>query len=104
MIELDFSRILAIYSALIVFGALYNLVISRLEKRGYLEGFTWFAVAVGTGVTVLAIAMISWQCAVIALGAFVFSGSPMIIGAVSRYVVRRERSQRSLIDEVVNDR
>lgn len=103
MIELDFSRISAIYIALMIFGVVYNLVISRLEKRGYLEGFTWMAVAVGTGVTVFAVAMISWQCAVIALGAFVFSGAPMIIGAISRYVLSRERSQRALIDEIGND-
>lgn len=103
MIELDFSRILAVYIALMVFGALYNLVISRLKKRGYLEGFTWMAVAAGCAVTVLAVALISWQCAVIVLGAFVFSGSPMIIGAISRYVTSRERSQHALINEVLSD-
>lgn len=102
-IYLDLSRVLAVYIALLVFGSIYNLVVNWLDRKGYLEGFTWLAVAVGCTVTILGIAVIDWQVAVAVLGAFIFSGIPMIWGAVAAYVVKREHSQHSMIDEVLSD-
>jgi hypothetical protein len=103
MIELNSSQIIAIYAGLFVFGVIYNLLIAHFEKRGWLEGFTWMVVSAGVGVTVIALVTVSWQFTLIALGAFFFSGLPMIIGAVGRYVARRERSQRSMISEVLDE-
>ena len=100
MIELDFSLVLAVYFGLAVFGMIYNQVVTWLEMRGYLEGFTWLAVAVGVLVTMVALAVIDWRYTLIALGAFVFSGAPMMLGSIYRYVASRERSQRRMIAEI----
>lgn len=106
MIQTSFSQVLAVYGGLLVFGVLYNLLIHYLEKRGYLEGFVSIAVAAGCLVTVIGTALIVWQFAFLLLGAFVMSGSPMIVGSIYRYVRNRERSQRRMMAEVerANDR
>lgn len=104
MIELNFSLVTAIFSGLFIFGIFYNLLVSWLERKGYLEGFTWLAVVGGVAATIVALGVIDLQLAMLLLGAFVFSGTPMIIGAIGRYVTKRERSQRAIIDEVLSER
>jgi hypothetical protein len=91
--QLDFSLIAACYFSLILFGIGYNLLVSQLEKKGYLEGFVSLVVALGVGITLTVLAIISWQFALIALGGFIASGSPMIAGSILRYVRSRKAEQ-----------
>ncbi len=99
----DFSLILAIYLALILFGIGFNLLVAGMEKRGYLEGFTSLAVVVGTLVTLGGLAVIWWPAAVLALGAFAASGLPMVAGSIWRYIQRRAQVQKVLIAEIKNN-
>jgi len=92
MIGLNSGSILAVFFALWVFGIFYNFLVAWAESRGYLEGFTWLAAAIGVLVTLAGIAIISWQCALLALAAFCFSGFPMAAGAIWRYIKLREKA------------
>ena len=92
----DFSLILAIYLALVLFGIGYNRLIEAMQQRGYLEGFDSLAVVAGTLVTLGGLAVIWWPAAVLALGAFAASGLPMIGGSIWRYIQRRENVKRLL--------
>ena len=89
--------------ALALFGTGFNRLVAALEKRGYLEGFTWLAVTAGVGVTVAVMAMASWgwymtgwQWGLWMLAGFASSGMPMALGAVERYVRRRRSEQETL--------
>lgn len=100
MIELDFSLVLAVYVGLFIFGIIFNVVVTFAERRGWMEGYTSLAVVLGVLVTIGAVALISWQFALVTLGAFAFSGLPMVAGSIGRHVTARERSQRRMIEEV----
>jgi hypothetical protein len=96
------ASIVAVLLSLIAFGALYNELIGWAEKHHYLEGFTSIAVAVGVLVTLVGVSLLSMQAALIALGAFVASGTPMIVGSIIRYVAKRAAVQKALIEEARN--
>ena len=95
----DYSLILAIYLALVLFGIGFNLLIEAMERRGYLEGFVSLAVAVGVLVTLGGVAVIWWPAAVLALGAFAASGLPMVAGSIWRYIQKRENVKKLLTAE-----
>ena len=92
-IKPEFSLILVVYLALFLFGIGYNWLITWMESRNYLEGYTAFAVVFGVGVTVALTAIVNWQYALITTGAFLASGLPMIFGSIWRYVRTREKDQ-----------
>jgi hypothetical protein len=100
MIQPQFSQILAIYSALLLFGVIYNLLISQAEKRGWIEGYTALAVIAGVLVVIGAIALIDTTAALVALGAFTAAGAPMAAGSVFRHMRTREKAQRRMIEEI----
>lgn len=95
VIEQQFSIILAIYLAGLIFGIGYNLLIGWAEKKRYLEGYTWLAVVVGVLATLGLTAVMDWAFALFALGSFCFTGAPMAMGAIWRHVKAREREQRA---------
>jgi len=99
-IKLDSSAILAVFFALVIFGILYNNLVMWLENHGYTEGFLSLIVAAGVLGTLFGIAVLSIQAALIALGAFVATGTPMIVGSISRYIKAREALKRAMLDEV----
>ncbi|PKN92979.1 MAG: hypothetical protein CVU44_11140 [Chloroflexi bacterium HGW-Chloroflexi-6] len=99
-IQPDFSPYLAVYFALTLFGVLYNAVIEHMEHHKYIEGFTSLMVAAGVGVTVLACGfLVGWQAAGIVLIGFAFSGLPMVVGSIVRYVRARAAGQKMVRDE-----
>lgn len=95
-IKLDFSHVLAIFAGLLIFGIIYNLIVARLERGGYLEGFTSLAVVGGVGMVLAGLAVINWQWALISLAAFASAGLPMVLGSMSRYARRRRDGQESM--------
>lgn len=101
MIGLDLSKVLAVIAALMLFGILYNLIIGWAEEKRYLEGYTALAVALGVLITLVGVALVSWQAAVITLGAFVASGTPMLAGSISRYMRARRRDYELIKDEML---
>jgi hypothetical protein len=74
---------------LIIFSILYNRWMSDLGNKK--DSYTALFVALGNLVTLLIVAVFSWKSALIALLAFVASGTTMIIGDVYRSVARREQ-------------
>ncbi len=96
-IKPDFSLILAVYLALLLLGIGYNLAIGWAERRKYLEGFVSLAVVLGVLATLGGVAVISWQAALICLGAFTASGLPMVGGSVWRYIRARGEAQRDYV-------
>jgi hypothetical protein len=89
----DWRIICSVAFALVAFGAAYNSLMDRLRnKSGYVSIF----VAGGVLVTLVGVAIISWQAALLALGAFACSGLPMIAGSMYRYMRATEEARRNL--------
>lgn len=99
-IRLDFGAILAVFLGLVLFGIGYNAMVAWLERKGYTEGFLSLIVAFGVAMTLVGVAILSVQAALLALGAFVATGTPMIIGSISRYLKAREDMIKAIIAEV----
>lgn len=92
-IQLDSSLALAVFCLLALIGLGYNALIAWAGRRGFLEGYLSLAVALGVLITLAGVAVVSWQAALLTLGAFVASGSPMVFGSVLRYIQLRHREQ-----------
>jgi len=103
---LNLERIVAGYAVLLLFGALYNLLIAWLQKQGYDEGLTGIEVIGGTWITLLVTFVMLWGCAfnaetlLITFGAFGSSGIWMALGSLGRYAKRRQASIEALRREV----
>jgi hypothetical protein len=93
MIQPNFSLISAVFVTLVLVSIGYNTLVAWLERSGYIEGFTSLVVAVGVLITLGGVAVISWQAALLALGAFVATGTPMIAGSIWRYIQLRREAQ-----------
>ena len=91
----------AMMFALLMFGAAYNALVHWLYGRH--QGYTSLLVAGGVVVTLIGVAIISWQAALLCGAAFAASGTPMIIGEAVRTVMLREKAIRRLIDEAHDD-
>lgn len=77
--------LIAIYLALFLFGLAYNYLTAISEKTGFIRGYTSLFVVGGVAVTVAATAVVSLAFALITAGAFVASGTPMIVGSMIRH-------------------
>lgn len=99
-IRVELGEILAVFGALALFGAVYNRLIAWTEERGYIEGYTALAVVGGVLITLAGIAILSIPAAVLALGAFAASGTPMVIGSIGRHVRMRAEAIRALREEL----
>ena len=88
---------------LLAFGVAYNALVTWLERRGYAEGYTSLLVVGGVGVTLLAIAVVDGQAALLVFLAFSCSGLPMVIGSWWRHVRSREHGQAAQRREVLRD-
>lgn len=95
----DRSGLFAVYLALFVAGLFYDGLVTWLERRGYLHGFTALFVVGGVLITLAGVAVIDPVAALISLGAFAASGLPMVSGSIWRYVRNREQSLEELKDE-----
>lgn len=96
----DSGMILAVFGALVVFGIGYNAFVAWAERKGYTEGYLSLVVALGVAVTLAGIAVLNIEAALLALGAFAASGTPMIIGSIWRYLRRRAEAHKAMIEEI----
>jgi Kef-type K+ transport system membrane component KefB len=83
---------ITIFLMLFFFGLAYNAFVAWLGPLK--EGYTALLVVVGVLVTLLGVALIDWRAAVLVGGAFAASGTPMIIGDISRTIKAREKRER----------
>jgi len=94
------GTILGVFLLLFAFGIGYNALVAWLERRGYTEGYLSLVVAFGVAVTLCGVSILSIHAALLTLGAFVASGTPMIVGSIVRYLRKREEMKRSIIEEI----
>lgn len=101
-IRLDLGIVSAVLLGLLLFGIGYNAFVAWLGHRNYTEGFLSLIVATGVFVTLVGVAVLSIEAALLTLGAFIASGTPMIVGSIVRYIQKRESAKKALIEEVKN--
>ncbi len=89
----------AIYLALLLFGIGYNWLTSQAERTRFIRGYTSLFVVGGVAVTIAATAVVSLPFALITAGAFVFSGTPMIVGSMIRHQRDELRQLAQAIEE-----
>lgn len=93
MINGDLSVIIPVSIGLLLFGILFNLLVSWLGNRK--TGYTALLVVVGVSVTVIGtIPVIGLDNALFLGLAFVCSGLPMILGDIWRSIRDRERADQ----------
>ena len=103
-IRLDYGVISAVFLGLLLFGIGYNALVAWLERRGYTEGYLSLIVSFGVAMTLVGVAVLSIQAALLALGAFVATGAPMIVGSIIRYLRARDEMKRSILAEIGDDK
>ncbi len=85
------------YIGLFVLSLAYDrLVIRRGDRAGWLEPYTALTVVAGVLYTLIGVGMVDRKAAVKTFWAFVFSGTPMIIGDVERYLERARNGDSAL--------
>ena len=99
----DWGIIWAVYLSLLLIGIFYNLLVAWLEKNSYSEGYVSVLVVIGVGITLAGVAVIDFDTTVIVAMAFIFSGFPMIVGSIWRYMERRKNEMQSIVNEVKSD-
>lgn len=102
-IRLNLGEVSAVFMALVLFGIAYNALVGWLERRGYTEGYLSLIVAFGVAATLGGAAILSIPAALLTLGAFVASGTPMIVGSIIRYLRARDEMKRSILAEIGDD-
>ena len=91
-------RAMWIYAGLGIASVLYDrLVIRRGERSGWLEPYTAFTVVAGVLYTLAGVWAVDRKAAVITFWAFVFSGAPMIVGDLERYLERVRNGDKALV-------
>lgn len=93
-----------LYLGLILFGIGYNGIITWAERHGYLQGYTAFFVVGGTLITIGAtVAVIGPLATMIVVGAFIASGTPMIMGSMWRHMQEWEAEANRIRREAHHD-
>ena len=97
---IDWKLIGSILFGLFMFGWAYDAFVGALQERK--DGYLAMLVAAGVGITLVGVAIISWQAALLVLACFAASGIPMIVGEISRSIKMRDKALRMqrLIAEV----
>lgn len=93
----DWRLIGAILAGLFMFGVAYNALVHHLGNKK--EGYSAILVVGGVLITLGGLALISWQCALLAVAMFAASGLPMVIGDIYRSIRRREQALQVLRDD-----
>ncbi len=86
----------AVFAGLLIAGIFYAMLVAWLKKRRYDEGYTAMLVVIGVAWTLAGVAILDFNHALLTAGAFVCSGTPMIIGSWWEHVQMRRKSQEDL--------
>ena len=91
-----YGRVVGVLAALFLFSCLYAIALGIAERRwGFVSDYTWLTVVVGVGFTLVALAVIAWPAALLALVAFATSSVPVIIRSIILDVQRRLALRRT---------
>lgn len=93
--------VLFVLLALFVFGFLFNRWIAKMGNK--IEGFVWLEVVIGSMVTLIGMGaldqLLGWNAFFIGCLAYAASGSPMIWGAVVRFIDEQNRARKAAADD-----
>jgi len=96
-----FLSVVFILLILFVFSFFFNRYIQQLGNK--IEGFVWLEVVIGTLVTLGGIGaldeILDWNAFFIGCLAYAASGSPMIWGAVMRFIDEQNRARKAAADD-----
>jgi hypothetical protein len=85
------------FSTLFLISLVYDRgVIRRGDRQGWLEPFTALTVVAGVLYTLLGVWAVDRKAAVKVFWAFAFSGTPMIVGDLERYLERVRNGDSAL--------
>jgi len=88
-----------ILASLVAFGCIYNWWVERLEHQGHDRGYMGLIVALGCTVTLAgAVAIVGLEPVRWVFGCFVASGTPMVVGSISRYCRARTQQRQECLD------
>lgn len=94
------GQIVLTLGVLVLFGVLYAILINRLARLGYNEGYTALLVVMGTLITLLANLTMHQTDPILdfllTLACFAASGTPMVVNDWWQYVRARGREQHVL--------
>lgn len=86
-----------IFSGLFLISLVYDrMVIRRGDRQGWLEPFTALTVVSGVLYTLAGVWAVDRRSAIRVFWAFVFSGTPMILGDLERYLERVRNGDSAL--------
>ena len=94
--SIDVGLFIIVFLSLLIFGGLYNQFVEYMDKLHYTEGYLSLVVAFGVFVTLIGVSILSWQAALMILVCFIASGTPMIVGSITRYIRKRADDQNSI--------
>lgn len=89
------SPLLSLFSAELVFGMLYALLVHWISVKHYLRGSTAWSVVVGVAATLLiqlAFVRSCWS-PLVTFSCFAFSGLPMVVSYLVRYQTKVEKAK-----------
>lgn len=85
------------FGSLFLISLIYDrAVIRRGDRQGWLEPFTALTVVAGVLYTLIGVWTVDRKAAVKVLWAFAFSGTPMIVGDLERYLERVRNGDSAL--------
>jgi len=85
--------LIIVWLVLFIYGIGYNSLVAWIEARRYSEGFVWLMVVLGVLATLGGLAVLNLNAALLALGCFAASGTPMAAGSIWRYWREREKGE-----------
>ena len=95
MIEgLKVELLAIVFLILFIFGIGYNATVAWIEAKRYNQGYVCLLVAIGVMATLIGLAVLDLKAAILGLGCFLASGTPMMVGSIVRYWKEREKMER----------
>lgn len=95
------ERLVVALAVLLLFGVLYDLLVTWINRQSTDHGYTAFLVVGGTLVTLAGLAWVAGlQVALVTLVLFAAAGLPMVVGSVRRSLRQRAQTMKALDDQV----
>lgn len=89
----DYGQLIGVLGGLFVVSILYALALEWSERRwGFVSAYTWITVVIGVAYTLIGVAVLSLEAAILCLVAFGVSSIPIIVRSIVNDM--RERNER----------
>ena len=93
LLSVPYGRLIGTLIGLFVTSIIYAVLLQWSERRwGFVSAYTWLTVVIGVGYTLIGLAVLCWQAAVLGLVVFASSCIPIITRSV--ILDLQERNER----------